>query len=1131
MDEAQDFDGQAVFGESNTVTVGSVGFVYTTLQAAVSGCETGTVIQIGENMTEPGDVTIPAGKEVTIDLNGKELTMAKTKKIIVQPDGSLNITDSKQSGKLITQNNTDAHPVTESSHGIENLGSLKIENTTVTGAYGVVWNKENASFNMNGGELIVNNTASSSNSRYGAVRNSGGTVRLENVQIDSTMRGISQSAGKMELINTNVTASDTGVDVYYHTEPGESACNIEGGTIDGTKRAINITRGQVLIKGTQVNSYGGHGIAISGGNVTLETASVTAAVGGGDTPGGALFVVSSSTPGQPGAELTVNGGTYETGSEIISCLSVGRPWDYAKISDANLTAPNGTAISNGGELLLENVEASSKWSTLANYIDEDVADEVSKNNGGTDCSARAIINGGNYSSIKSSVIWNQEKYLDYTPKVTINNGTIISEVSNGIYNKGELEVNEGTIESCGDSVTIANENSATATICGGNIISDNWHGAYNQGKMNIGGGVFTTKTTNVNAAAVINVGEGAMTITGGYFGGIQETVVVDKSSVPITYGDGNNNIVLSKETVPLTATGTEYPYKWAGKLVKAIFKNASGDTTPFKVLEAIAKYKEGTDNGKEYQAVKFTIPNEKPVQEDDYFCGWKNGEKIYQPEEEISVQEDSEYTSVWLAASELPDIAVSEDKYFTYGTPGEIKVVPSGENAGNYRYEYQWYVSSRPNEGGKLIGNSNAETYEIPLNTPAGIYYYYCEVKAVKENDPIVGVTLTSKPIKVTISYPYIPDPEPTPEPLPENYPEGSQQKPDGTVETPNGTVIQPDGTITLPDNTELKPTEDGKKPSIEKDGTVTDTNGTTLKPDGTITLPGQDGTKPEDDVTISKGEGTESPKYNPQDGTVTVGKGNVVIQPGNKVHKPAEGSTVQTDGTILIPDGTKITPDGVTHRTDGALVSYDGTVLKPAAPVLGDIKVTGNKCKISLKDKAFGAGGYDFVISKNENCIKDKDYQDVEKNIKGTTTAFTYVSKGHYYVYVHAWFKGADGKKVFGPWSKYGEFDITERTPKAPKIASVKKGKNRSVTITLAPNTSAEGYDIVAGTKVKSANGEKYPAEYGKNVQKNKKTKTITFKNLKKGTYYIGAHAYIKGADGKKVFSKWGNIKKVVIK
>ena len=86
--------------------------------------------------------------------------------------------------------------------------------------------------------------------------------------------------------------------------------------------------------------------------------------------------------------------------------------------------------------------------------------------------------------------------------------------------------------------------------------------------------------------------------------------------------------------------------------------------------------------------------------------------------------------------------------------------------------------------------------------------------------------------------------------------------------------------------------------------------------------------------------------------------------------------------------------------------------------------------------------------------------------------------------------------------------------------------------TYTKAPN--ADGCDIVLGTSTKKVNVETRPVEYGTLVKKNIKGNvvTATFKNVKKGTYYAGLHAFNRTSEyGKKVFSQWSNVKKVTIK
>lgn len=351
----------------------------------------------------------------------------------------------------------------------------------------------------------------------------------------------------------------------------------------------------------------------------------------------------------------------------------------------------------------------------------------------------------------------------------------------------------------------------------------------------------------------------------------------------------------------------------------------------------------------------------------------------------------------------------------------------------------------------------------------------------------MVGIAWKSVPAPVT------PDPTPSPTPtVPEGYPEG--------------TVVEEDGTIVVPD-------------------------GTQVKPDGTIILPGEDLESTEDDIYVRKGQGTEAPVYNPGEGTATIHEGNTVTYPGEMLVTPADGSVISLIGTITAQDGTVITSDGVTHRTDGAEVAYDGTVLKAAVPIIRTVEVSGNKAKVILTEEAYGAQGYDFVISTNKNCIVDKDYDKVSKNITETETDFVYVQKEVYYAYCHSWIKGADGKKIFSGWSEPYRFEVTETTPAAPVIQKVRKNANGTITVTTVKGGPSYGYDIIFGTSLKKVNGEIRPVDYGNYVAKNRRKKTLTFPKLKTGTYYIAAHAFNRGENGKKVFSPWSNIKKIVVK
>ena len=205
----------------------------------------------------------------------------------------------------------------------------------------------------------------------------------------------------------------------------------------------------------------------------------------------------------------------------------------------------------------------------------------------------------------------------------------------------------------------------------------------------------------------------------------------------------------------------------------------------------------------------------------------------------------------------------------------------------------------------------------------------------------------------------------------------------------------------------------------------------------------------------------------------------------------------------------------------------------KPTAPMISSVKVVGNKATVILSGDAEGAAGYDYVISKDRDCITNKDYDSVNKNQVQTSTTFKYVQQGTYYAYCHAWKRDENGKKVFGEWSNAYPFSVTAITPDAPVITNVKvSGSTIKVTYKAAAN--ATGYDVVLGTSSKKENGETRPYNYGAHKVLNLKegTVTATFKNVPAGKWTVGMHAFNRTSeDGKKVFSPWSNLKTATVK
>ena len=272
--------------------------------------------------------------------------------------------------------------------------------------------------------------------------------------------------------------------------------------------------------------------------------------------------------------------------------------------------------------------------------------------------------------------------------------------------------------------------------------------------------------------------------------------------------------------------------------------------------------------------------------------------------------------------------------------------------------------------------------------------------------------------------------------------------------------------------------------------------------------------------------------KFNLANADVTVDGDKVTVKCG-KVEVAANEYTVTKDAATnkVTVTATKGNKNYTGSKTVSAVVT-DPTE-KPGAPMITSVKVVGNKATAILSGDTEGAAGYDYVISTDRDCITNKNYDSISKNQVQTSTTFKYVQQGTYYAYCHAWKRDENGKKVFSDWSSAYPFVVSAITPDAPVITNVTvSGSTIKVTYKAAAN--ATGYDVVLGTGSKKENGETRPYQYGNHKKLNLKegTVTATFKNVPKGTWVVGMHAFNRTSeDGKKVFSPWSNLKKATVK
>ena len=336
------------------------------------------------------------------------------------------------------------------------------------------------------------------------------------------------------------------------------------------------------------------------------------------------------------------------------------------------------------------------------------------------------------------------------------------------------------------------------------------------------------------------------------------------------------------------------------------------------------------------------------------------------------------------------------------------------------------------------------------------------------------------------------------------------------------GLLVKPEVVITVDGRTLVEGTDYDLNLSNNKDLV----NATTKK-SLTVTVEPKNGYRGTGSLAFSWG----IDKFDLANADVSVKDGNVTVKCGS-ITVPAADYTVTKDAAAdkVTVTAAKDSKNYTGSKTVSADVAPEE---KPDAPMISNVKVVGNKATVILSGEASDAAGYDYVIATDRDCITNKAYDGVSKNQATTSTSFKYVQQGTYYAYCHAWKRDENGKKVFSDWSNAYPFVVSAITPDAPVITNVKvNGTTIKVTYKAAAN--ATGYDVVLGTSSKKDNGETRPYNYGAHKKLNLKegTVTATFKNVPKGTWVVGMHAFNRTSeDGKKVFSPWSNLKKATVR
>ena len=312
---------------------GNIVGAYGKLADAITAAKNGETVKLLSNVTEA--VTIPAGKTITLDLNGKKLVNSENaqddkvadadRKHTITNNGTLTIKDSVGGG--IVDNVSHGRAAIYNAGTITEIKGGKFtrsvdKSTDASNAKGnswyVIYNGENATINkISGGEFLAIGKFSSlfrsdgtideisggtfTQDGFIAFKNQGTVKKISGGTFSSKEQSCIQNWGTIdEVCGGTITAGSIGIwnlssDKY--AAPGKVGV-ISGGSISGTTAAIRLTD---------------YDNTPDGGNKPSTTCKASASITGG-TITGALDV-------RENTKLTISGGTFDRPIDSKYCAS------------------------------------------------------------------------------------------------------------------------------------------------------------------------------------------------------------------------------------------------------------------------------------------------------------------------------------------------------------------------------------------------------------------------------------------------------------------------------------------------------------------------------------------------------------------------------------------------------------------------------------------------------------------------------------------------------------------------------------------------------------------------------------------------------------------------------------------
>ena len=432
----------------------------------VTAMANGGNIKLTGSFTLSAKATVPAGKTVVLDLNGKTITStaANNNFIEVASGGTLTVKDTAGDGGMTGSASKSA------SRCIRNYGTLTVEggNFSVSNqhnAYAIYC--EGATVTIKGGSFTGTTAATTANHAAGlGLKNSTATISGGTFTGNSSNTHTGSNVGAILATSENVTINISGGTFIGNRTNGSVVANAVASVLATLE--LNITGGNFSATGSNASLFKANTLSVTGGKFSEDISTLL--------PDGYTQNEDGSVSSNAATEVSTsadfvaamaNGGNIRlTGSftlEAVAEVPEGKTVTL-DLNGKTITSENGRSnyIHNLGTLTIKDSVGVGKITAMGKS-------SVSGTNSRTTC----IMNDGDLTIVGGEISSKSESLMNYaiysqTGNVTITGGTIAAQQNNstnvvyalGLGGSGTVEISNATVQ----ATSASNSTSARAAI-------------------------------------------------------------------------------------------------------------------------------------------------------------------------------------------------------------------------------------------------------------------------------------------------------------------------------------------------------------------------------------------------------------------------------------------------------------------------------------------------------------------------------------------------------------------------------------------------------------------------------------------------------------------------------------------